>query len=113
MRNLGAKAGQDSVAVPGNATRGQRGRQLGHRIDEGDERPVGVDRDRVELVRAQATHCHNAHCTTATPSRSELQATMAVWARGRPVVIAASARKSGKITSPKRGSDSSGQRELG
>ena len=37
---------------------------------------------------------------------------MAVCARGRPP-SAASARKSGKIVSPKRGSESSGQRSLG
>src|SRR6266516_3128860 len=113
MGHLGAKAGRDRITVPDNAASGQCGRQLGHWIDEGDERPVGVYRDRVELGRAQATHCHNAHWTTVTPSRSELQATRAVWARGRPVVSAASARNKGKITSPKRGSDSSGQRELG
>ena len=113
VRHLGAKAGRDGATLADNSACGQRCRQFGHRIDEGDERPVRVDRDRVQLGRAQPTHCHNAHCTTATPSRSELHATRAVCARGRPVVIAASARNSGKITNPKRGSDRSGQRELG
>ena len=50
--------------------------------------------------------------TTETPSRIELTATIAVCARGRPPSTA-SARKSGKIVRPKRGSESSGQRSLG
>src|SRR4029453_8650888 len=59
-----------------------------------------------------ATHCQSAHCATETPSSSELTATIAVWARGRPPMTAR-ARKSGKMVRPKRGSESSGQRSLG
>src|SRR4029077_3734322 len=59
-----------------------------------------------------ATHCQSAHWATETPSSSELTATIAVCARGRTPKTA-SARKSGKIVSPKRGSESSGQRSLG
>ena len=32
----------------------------------------------------QATHCHNAHCATATPSMTELTTRIAVCTRGRP-----------------------------
>src|SRR4029450_10248568 len=59
-----------------------------------------------------ATPCQSAHCATETPSSSELTATIAVWARGRPPMTAR-ARKSGKMVRPNRGSESSGQRSLG
>ena len=68
--------------------------------------------DREEERDSHATHCQSAHCATETPSRIELTATIAVCARGRPPTTA-SARKSGKIVRPKRGSESSGQRSLG
>src|SRR4029453_7403624 len=59
-----------------------------------------------------ATHCQRAHCATDTPSSGALPARSAGWARGLPPTTA-SARKSGKIVRPKRGSESSGQRSLG
>src|SRR5581483_3097460 len=68
--------------------------------------------DRREGGRGYATHCQSAHCTIATPRSIELIATSAVCMRGRPP-SAARARKNGKTTSPNRGSESSGQRELG
>src|SRR2546423_14590443 len=64
------------------------------------------------LRPVHATHCQSVHWTTATPSSSALQATIAVCTRGRPP-ITASARKNGKTTRPNRGKESSGQRELG
>src|SRR5919204_527655 len=82
--------------------------QRGEGIDQPDERPERVDRDRVELRERQLTHCQRDHCTTATPSSMALVATIALWMRGRPPTDA-SARKNGKSTSPKRGSESSGQ----
>ena len=48
----------------------------------------------------------------AMPRRSALIDTIAVWTRGRPPIVAR-ARKSGKIPSPSRGSERSGQRSLG
>ena len=111
--DLGPKPGGDGVTVRPDTPFRQRVHQRRHGIDEGDQCPVCVDRDGVELRGAQATHCHNAHCTTATPSSTALHAATAVCSRGRPAVTAARARNNGKITSPNRGSESSGQRALG
>src|SRR5439155_18781019 len=76
------------------------------------ERDQRRGRDGEGRPERQATHCQSAHWTVTTPSRRALTATIAVWSRGRPP-RAASARKNGKTTSPKRGSESSGQRLLG
>ncbi len=112
-RHLGAESLRDGIAVAKHLAVGERGSQLGNGIRKRDQRSVRVHGDGVQLGGVHATHCQSAHCTTAMPSSSALQATIAVWSRGRPAVSAASARKSGKITRPNRGSDSSGQRELG
>src|SRR5439155_6763258 len=74
------------------------------REDEHDRRRGGDCR--------YATHCHRAHWETATPSRIPLTARIAVCARGRPPTMA-SARKTGKRSSPKRGIESSGHVLLG
>src|SRR5204862_7410079 len=97
---------------PLDALRSQGLMQRVDRVAQRQRRPEGVDRDRVEVGRRQATHCHSAHCDTATPSMIALTPTIAVWTRGRPP-RAASARKKGKTTRPKRGSERSGQRKLG
>jgi hypothetical protein len=113
VRNLVVEPGKDDVVWPGCSSLGQ---SLGQRRDgvrERDERSIGIERDGVELGRVHATHCHNAHWTTAMPRKNALHATTAACARGRPSVSAARARKKGKITRPNRGSESSGQRELG
>src|SRR6476646_7761834 len=91
---------------------GQELLQPGHRVHDPQDRAVRVQRDRVEVGRPHETHCQSAHCAITIPRKMELTATIAVWTRGRPP-ITASARKIGKITSPKRGIESSGQRSLG
>src|SRR5438128_3040960 len=102
----------DLLACPLDSALPKRAVERGARIAERDERPVRVDRDGVELRRRQATHCHSAHCEAETPSMIALTPTIAVCTRGRPP-RAASARKNGKTTTPKRGRESSGQRSLG
>src|SRR5215211_1959938 len=92
-----------------------------HGREHGDEREP---RDQPRAVRVvgcrvdtrlglYATQFHSAHCVTKTPRRIALQPTMAACARAWRPPSQASARKNGNTTSPKRGSERSGQRELG
>src|SRR6185312_3516562 len=113
MRDFGPEAGEDSLLAALDTPLGEHAHQFRNGIGERYERAVCIQCDRVEICELHATHCQRAHCTTATPRNSPLQATTAVCSRGLAAVTAARARKSGKMTSPKRGSDSKGQRELG
>ena len=112
VAGLHGERGRNLLRRPLDAPCAERPPERRGRIAHGDERAVRVDRDGVEVGRRQATHCHSAHCDTATPSMIALTPTIAVWTRGRPP-RAASARKKGKTTRPKRGSERSGQRKLG
>ncbi len=113
VRGLGSEAREHGRRRSVDPAFGEDVQQRRDGIPEPDERAVRVEGDRVEIAGPHATHCHRAHCTTATPRKSALQATIAVWSRGFPALSAARARKNGKITSPKRGRESNGQRELG
>ena len=113
VRDLGLEAGQDCFGGPLDSTLREGARQRGNRIGERDECSMRIERDRIEVAGLHATHCHSAHCTTAMPRNSAPQATTALCKRGLAAVSDASARKSGKMTSPKRGRESRGQRELG
>ena len=113
VRDLGSKTGQHNLRCAPDPALRERTLQRRNRIGERHERAVRIERDRIQVGGLHATHCHSAHCTTAMPRNSPLQATTAVCRRGLVAVSAARARKSGKMTSPKRGSDSKGQRELG
>src|SRR6266542_3810828 len=61
----------------------------------------------------QLTQSQSVHCVTKTPSSTALTPMIAAFARGRRPPIQVSARKNGKTTRPKRGSERSGHRELG
>src|SRR5262249_16077741 len=111
--DLRAERLRDELLWTFHVSFGKHRRERRDRIDESHQRPVCVDGDAVELGGVHATHCHNDHWTIAMPRKSALVAAMRVCSRGRPAVNAASARKNRKITSPKRGSESSGQWELG
>jgi len=111
--DLGLEAGQDCFGGPLDSALREGTRQRRDRIAQRDERPVRIQRHGIEVGSLHATHCHSAHWTTAMPRNSAPQATTALCKRGLVAVSDASARKSGKITSPKRGRESRGQRELG
>ena len=113
VRDLAPEAREHHLRGAFDSPFGEHVHQRRNGIRQPDERAVRVERDCVELGGPHATHCQRAHCTTATPRKSALQATTAVWSRGFPAVSAARARKKGKTTSPKRGRESNGQRELG
>jgi len=113
VRDFGSEAGEDRLLAALDSVFGEHVHQFRNGIGERDECAVRVQCDRVEICELHATHCQRAHCTTATPRNNPLQATTTVCSRGLVAVTAARARKSGKMTSPKRGRDNSGQRELG
>src|SRR3954470_5818594 len=69
---------------------------------------TGGRRRRPRVDAAQPIHCHRAHCTVTRPRPAALTATIPECTFGRPP-RAASARKSGKIVTPKRGRERSGQ----
>src|SRR5439155_22053298 len=107
-RRLAPERARDRVGVVIRKQRVQRTDW----VDDREQCAVRVERDAVEIRSPHATHCQSAHWVTAMPSNKALHATIAVWTRGRPPSTA-SARKNGNTTRPKRGSDSSGHRELG
>src|SRR5207237_6588417 len=100
--DLGSEGRAHLLVRPLDAALGERRPKPGHRVDQGDESSVRVDRDRVQI--AQLTHCHSAHWTVARPRKRAETERIAALARGR-APRAASARKNGNTTSPKRGSD--------